>query len=512
MSNSKFAIAIPTMPPVRPVKYNLPRRIEENAFQDLNLTTFEEFCGRLKIKTLDGYKPFNLLCWQQQFAHLILTELADRQATVSVMKSRQVGNTLLTLAIALWLSLTISHHTSLILHLTFADAWNLCRRLRKLVQQLPIKMVTDSLSLLEFPNGSTIYFRSADPETCGRGLENVDFLIVEEQAHQSQLSKTLEITDPMQTHSRCSKLILIGTPNGKRSHYYERLKNIVSEQTINATVEGIRSGTLNPYQQFSQGDNHLILLNWRSIKRFREQANPTFLDRIRQKGKTTEIGILTEYELEFSESETGIFAYSLVQTAIAGEFTETYDPSCDYYLGLDTATTGSDYLVALVGRWDGRKMQIVAMYRSRRKGTDTHLAAISELISHYRIYKIGIEKNGPGTIYAEQLSKKHKNTSIDEISTTSQSKPGLINRVVLGLEREQIQFPDCVIGEELLSYRQYDDGSMGATSGSHDDTTMSLAMLVATSPIANSYRWDQVTQDQNQMSEGAQEILEMYNA
>lgn len=270
--------------------------------------TFPEFCQRIQIKSLEGIQPFTLLDWQQRFSHLIITELAQQKASISVLKSRQVGNTLLTLVIELWLSLTIPQHTSLVLHLTYTDAWNLCRRLRKIIQQLAIPMVTDSLSLLEFPNGSTIYFRSADPETCGRGLENVDFLHIEEQGHQPHLRETLEVISPMRTWSPYSKLVLIGTPNGKQPHYYELLRQVIPENTITQAVEGIRAGTIEPYQVFKCDRKYAILLNWRTIKRFRKEIEPTFLERVQAEENLTDIGILTEYELEFSESESAVFS------------------------------------------------------------------------------------------------------------------------------------------------------------------------------------------------------------
>ncbi|ESA35939.1 terminase-like family [Leptolyngbya sp. Heron Island J] len=469
--------------------------------------TFPEFCQHIKIKSLEGIQPFTLLDWQQRFSDLILTELAQQKASISVMKSRQVGNTLLVLVMELWLSLIIPQHTSLVLHLTYTDAWNLCRRLRKLIKQMNIPMVTDSLSLLEFSNGSTIYFRSADPETCGRGLENVDFLHIEEQGHQPHLKETLEVISPMRTWSPYSKLVLIGTPNGKQPHYYDLLRQVIPENTITQTVEGIRAGVIDPYQVFKSDRKYAILLNWRTIQRFREEIEPTFLERVQAEENLTDIGILTEYELEFSESESAVFSPVLVRSAEidqtpvrqsihTGEvWYQEPDQAAAYYVGGDPnagSLTSGDAAALIVLRQDGDTYKIAYIYRKKSGTSAAHVSRWADAIQAFSPLETRIESNNTGLTWIEQLAALCPTQAIEASKTTESTRPQLITLLTLALERGHLKVPvNSHISRELLSFVVNANGKPEAAQGSNDDVIFALmhALKAANYGQSNEGSW-----------------------
>jgi hypothetical protein len=77
------------------------------------------------------------------------------------------------------------------------------------------------------------------------------------------------------------------------------------------------------------------------------------------------------------------------------------------------------------------------------------------------------------------------NINIDAVKTTAASKPMMINRILLALEKELLILPkDKIVIEEFLSFRQ-SDGKLQAISGKHDDIIMSLAfaLTVINNPI-----------------------------
>jgi hypothetical protein len=452
--------------------------------------TFTEFCQGIKIKTLEGIKPFELLEWQRRFTKLILEDLATEKASISVVKSRQIGNTLLVLALELWLSLTIPQHTTLVLHLTYGDAWNLARRLRKLIKSLGIPLVTDSLSLIEFTNGSTIYFRSSDPETCGRGLENVDFVHVEEQGHQPHLRETLEVISPMRTWSAHSKLILIGTPNGKQLHYYSLLREVIGEGTIATTVEAIRAGEADPYQVFHDGNKYALLINWRTIQRFREERSPSFLERVKSEENLTEVGLLTEYELEFSESESAVFSPLLVRNSEAalepvrashhtGEtWYEEPDESAIYYGGGDPnggSLTSGDAASLVIIRKDGDRYRPAYIYRKKSGTSSAHISRWSDALKAFDPIATAVESNNTGHTWIEQLTALCPSQKIEGSKTTDSTRPALITLLTLALERGHLTLPrDSQISKELLAFIVSATGKPEAAPGSNDDVIFAL--------------------------------------
>ena len=453
--------------------------------------TFPEFAESLEIKSLDGRVPFKLLDWQLRFVQLLLVNLAKTKASLSILKSRQIGNTLLVLAVELWLSLTIQEHTTLCLHRTYQDAHNLCNRLKKLIKQLDIKLVSENLSRLEFPNGSTIYFRSADPETCGRGLESVDFIHVEEQAHLSDLKGTLEVISPMRKWSPYSKLILIGTPNGRTNHYFKLLTDIVEEPTLKHSVVNIRNETIEPYQVFRDGNKFALLINWRTIKRFREESNPTFLERVKSEENLTEMGVLTEYELEVTESESSVFSPIHIKNAEVSikpvqrnmQTGETFylppDEFGVYFAGCDpngAGTSSTSYAAMVILQKIDGKFHLVFEYRKRVGTASSHLSRWADAIGNYEPLRTGFETNNVGNTWLNQICGLCIHHNFDGQKVTETTRPSMISLVQLALEQGDLLIPkSSPLINELLNFVVNESGRMEAAQGFTDDLIFATA-------------------------------------
>ena len=280
--------------------------------------SFVEWCETVKIKTDKGLKPFSLFSWQELFAGLVVGEKALTRRAIALLSSRQTGKTSLVLAIAAYLSQAREQFTIIFVHRTTADAYLLCRRLKRLLPG--VKLKTDSLSLLEFTeSGSMIYFRSANPakkdggENCSRGIEHCDILVVEESGHLENLEQVKGSIAPTMTWSSTGVMIYVGTAGSQQSFYYESLaKSAGSAENLENLLSGIRSGHKEPFQVMDTGTGTVgVVTNWRAIEQFREE--PDFLGRVQGEFDLSDTQMDSEYELIFGSSvDSAVFDFGLV--------------------------------------------------------------------------------------------------------------------------------------------------------------------------------------------------------
>ena len=89
-----------------------------------------------------------------------------------------------------------------------------------------------------------------------------------------------------------------------------------------------------------------------------------------------------------------------------------------------------------------------------------------------------IEKNSMGQVWLEYLSGTNAGCQIEGFSTTASSKPVLIGRLQIALERGVLRIPKGVIVDELLAYRRLENGRLEAGGNAHDDTVVALALAL----------------------------------
>ena len=477
------------VPVLKPVKYNIPAS-SDDAISTLP-GTFPEFCEQVMLMTEGGLAPFSLVPWQLDFSRRILEDLTHQKASLSVMKSRQIGNTLLVLLIELWQCLWNPRFKVLVLDRTERDAHEHARELRIIIKQLNIPLVTDNLSLLQFENGAQMIFRSADPSTCGRGLRSVNIVHVEEQGHQPNLEETLTVTDALRNNAPNSKVILIGTPNGKQMYYYKLLRSVITEAEITRSVEGIRAETIEPYQVFTQnGIDYAFLINWRAMPWLAAKENPGFLEEKRQSGIITETGILVEYELEFSESESAVFSPVLVRSAEVDQpplrqsihtgelWYEEPDSDGIYYAGGDPnggSLTSGDAAALVILRKLDNKLRVAYIYRKKSGTSSAHVSRWSDALKAFDPIESRIESNNTGYTWLEQLAALCPNQCIEASKTTESTRPQLITLLTLALERGDLKTPaNSQISKELLSFVLNANGKPEAAQGANDDVIFAL--------------------------------------
>jgi hypothetical protein len=453
---------------------------------------FFEWCETLKIKTPQGLQPFILFDWQKETAALLLDENGAKGRQIVVLSSRQTGKTSMFLALAGHQAQARPHFTGVIVHKTGTDSGLLARRLKRFLGG--VKPEPDNLSLLGFSNGAFLHFRSSNPnrgeegaEQCGRGLESVDIVVVEESGHTSNLAEVLGVVGPAMTWGNPKLSILIGTAGSKASHYYALLaESAGGEERLEAVLEGIRQGTEKPFQILNrEGPGPIgIISNWRCIPEF--ASEPDFLNRVQAELNLSDSQIASEYEMKFSAAvDSAVFEFGLVIAAQSGHELYKPNPHAVVYIGVDPAGQGKDYAVAIaleIIQENGIEIyQVCDIYRKRTGTSEQHLNAVVELIKEFDPICATIERNGMGQVWLENLSGLGYPCTIEGFATTATSKPVLMGRLQIALERGILRIPKGPIIDELLAYRRTDSGKLEAGGKSHDDCVMALALALHSS-------------------------------
>ena len=422
--------------------------------------------------------------WQVALVDQVMADWGERSSYVFA-KSRQCGASEGVVSLLLWLALVAGSglvpgvergFTALVASRTQADAWLLGRRLRRMVRSLGIDLETDALNLAVFPNGSTIMFRSADPDSVGRGIESINAVFLDEFSFYDEQGRTLEAIAPSMTSVSNSKLFVVSTPNGKGDEFWRLLTTPISEPELEQKFEGIRSETEPPFQIIA-GSPRLILLNWREVY----PGDRGFLERIKTELNLTEATIRQEYEMEFlSGSEDFIFSLPLVRACTRGALEPEPDTRAVYFAGVDVATSSSkasDFTVCcVIRRSGGNSFSVVRLYRRKTGTSQEHLAAIADILESFQPIATTIESNGPGAVWIEGLAGLNLPTTLEGFNTSRPTKESLIARLLLAMERGDIIFPDGPIIQELLSFRRDSTGKLEAANGAHDDAVMALAL------------------------------------
>lgn len=457
--------------------------------QSLVTQSFPEWCQTLSIKTDGGLMPFELFPWQADFADLVLSD-GEAHRTISLLSSRQTGKTSLLLALATYLVLSRRQFTGLLIHRTIEDARNLCRRIKRFLPS-EVRLTTDSLSLLEFADTqSSLHFRSSNPskedgaEQCGRGLESVDLVIVEEASHTANLQKVVGVVAPCTTWSSLGVMVFVGTAGSKESYYYKHLsKSAGGDNALEKILNAIRRGSIQPFQVMrSLGGPIGVVTNWRAIDRFRRDSD--FLKNIQEKLDLTNDQVDSEYELIFGSAvDSAVFEFETVRRAQRTSL-RPYNPpkGSAVFIGIDPAGQGRDFAcaIALHRHTDDegqRKYRVCRLYRKRTGTSDQHLNAITTLIEKLSPALVVVEGNGMGVIWNEKLAGLGVHY-IESFSTTESSKEVLISRIIIALERNVLELPEGPIIEELLSFRRTEKGRLQASSKAHDDTVMALGLAL----------------------------------
>ena len=135
--------------------------------------------------------------------------------------------------------------------------------------------------------------------------------------------------------------------------------------------------------------------------------------------------------------------------------------------------------------WDitSTPYRLVAEYRQNRRSKDSNLIEAICTLEPYEPVCISVESNSGGALYLQEFIKLRGGWNWQGVCTTQSSKFVNTDRLVLLLERDQLELPvGCALAEEMTHFVEFSGDrsrTRGAESGWHDDTVMAAAIAFA---------------------------------
>lgn len=395
----------------------LEKRIEKQLIARNSLNpvprNWEDFVQLCTIRSGGNMVQFTPYPYQK-----LLVSLMKEYNNIIVVKSRQLGTTQAIVSKFLHDTSLNAASSSVCFMRNGDDVGSLSRRIKQMLQGLKSYVVpaNDSVGYIKLKNLGDIYIKNSSREGI-RSLDSITNQLYDESAFIENIEQIYGASSAASAlvGDSVSKLI-VSTPSAKMGWYWSKLSennDCDIEQVCKDVAEGKLWRDIPGFYYFADNvDTLKIVLHWRSHPIYcqidKEYPGGYLAYRMKQDGTDEEV-VLREYDLRFIDSSVAVFTSELVRSSAVGEWEEQQDKEADYYIGVDTATLGSDYCVAIVLKKKDYKYFVVAMYRKRQQTSEYNLYQIGRLIEKYKPTKIGIETTGGvGTLYLENLSKEFK--------------------------------------------------------------------------------------------------------
>lgn len=440
---------------------------------DLKISnTWVNFARKCKIRSGGNVINFNPYDYQIDLVNLML------ERSVCIVKSRQLGISETITCFMLWRACLNPGYLGLVFSKTQTDSSLLARRMKRMIESLGLQTTTENISDIEIKGKGRILFRNSKPDSA-RGIESVCDVFLDELAFLETGKDVYDALAPaMQMVGDKSRVFAVSTPNGKSGFYWDLINSGNGMLDIELLCSQASLGEIKPFKIWvDNGGWGKCLVHWKCHPIY--SANPNFLQDIHEKQKLTWTTIQQEYNLSFQESEVNYFSADIVRKcAIAKEEEESLKDN--FFIGIDTSTTGKDYSVLSVLKVKNGIFSIVDIYRKRHQTSEYHLFHMASLINKYKPVATGIEiTGGTGQVYLESLEKSLPFNKLHAIRTTGDSKPVMLDRLKLLIEQQKfIYLNDSPIIDELLNFKQQ-DGKLEAATGKHDDIIMSVSFALA---------------------------------
>lgn len=292
-----------------------------------------------------------------------------------------------------------------------------------------------------FINNSKIKFRSAGSGNALRGDTN-HFVILDEAAFISE-DVVLDVIKPTQTAAKNPKMLVISTPKGKNWLYEWYKKGLDFTQTYYKSFH------------FTSEDN--------------PYANKTEIEQARQ--DYIDVKFRQEYLGEFVDSAS---VFKNIYECSTQPLLEYPDNNDRYYAGVDIGLVGDATVLSILNRGG----HLVRYFKWDRKDSAEIERMIEDLNRIWKFKKILFESNGIGLPMYQNLSKKL--TNIQDINTSSKSKPRMIERLIYAFENKLIRIindNDLRAQLDAFNFKETGNGPKYFSTGSeHDDMVMSLVI------------------------------------
>lgn len=444
---------------------------------------FEDFCPLVTIRSGSGFQPFQLYDYQRK-----LIDMVQENFSTVVVKTRQLGISETAIAYLVWDAVKNGGTNAVVFSMNQQATSNLAKRARIMIESVPgyAKLVTDSLQILSFSNGSTIFFRNATING-SRGLESIKTVIFDEAEFIPDVGEiyksVLPCTSMLGSEAR---ILIISTPGKESGWYFDRLmSNNSPDKDILLLSQKIRNGEI-PSQFFvDDAGCGKALLHWRDHPIFGKNPE-SYLSEVQERFQIGESALHMEYDLSFEDSSESLFSPKLVRDTCTGSLTKTVHPNADYYIGLDSSGSGKDYTVAIVLQELNNKLSVVDIYRERQQTSEYDLYQLGLLIDKYNPIKVGIETNSMGGVILEQAILDRPGTDFEAIKTTAQSKPLMISRLLMAMEDETLTLPqDKRFIQEFLSFQKVGNKMQAVGGKAYDDIVLATSFAITVSDYSS---------------------------
>jgi len=460
---------------------------QDNPTEDLKPvpSDWESFCNLTRIRSSTGYEYFNPYPYQIR----TVESVASHPMSI-VCKFRQAGMSLTFIAYMLHECLLTPGTNCLILSTNQAATSALASRMREMAESIPeyCKLVTDSLQIIGFSNGSKCYFKNSSLSAC-RGLDSVKIVLFDEFSflHPNDAEELFATVLPVTSMCRDSKIILNSTPNTVSDLYAQKFL-ADNDMDIMELVEAVKRGDKGNQYLTDNAGNAKIILHFRDHPIYGQI--PDYLQSIQKKYGISEAEVQREHNLSFASSSQSVFSPELVRQSTQSKMSraKSLDKTIRYIAGIDpnSSSTGNDYFVMTIFSEDSEgNLKLVDMLRQRHCSSEQNIYDIGTLLNKYDISVCAVEKNNSGSIYIERLSATYPSFRFESVVTSQSSKEAMVSRVHMALESSVLELADDKnIIREFLGFSRIGSKLEAVGKNTHDDIVLSVCMGLTQSRFA----------------------------
>lgn len=371
-----------------------------------------------------------------------------------VKAKRQVGKTTLAEYALLDVSLKNKGLLSVVVEPTFDQARRVYKELVKAVPQGVLTRKNDTNLEIEFGNGSSVIFKSAEQRDNLRGFTVTGLLVVDECAF--ILDEVFDVLLPT-TDVHRAPILLISTPKLKQGFFW---------RYWSAGLEGQKNITSIDFNDYDTS----FLLSDEKLAQYR-----TMMPRAQ---------FTTEYLGLFLESDSVLFTniHDCIGPAGSGK---------DLYLGIDWGSgAGGDYTSVCAFDGDGR-MAFIDYFNDKSTFEQSRYIADVLALRRSSVRYILAEANSIGTpmiaLLKDELEKRGMRDVarlVEPFTTTNAEKVRLVNQLQVALEQRQVTLlDDRGLLTQLAAYEatynpKTNNVSYNAPLGLHDDNCISTMLAL----------------------------------
>jgi hypothetical protein len=441
------------------------------------VSDWPEFARKTWIRTSGTVARFDPYDFQ-----IDLVQAINAAPNTVVNKSRQMGVSETVASYLLCRALTERGFAAVVFSKTQQDASELGRRVRAMANSIAgesFKYLTDSTTQIAFEGRGTLYFLPASPRAA-RGIPSGSVLWLDEAAFLDGAAEIYRGAMPVLSMlGDAAKVIITSTPDTEVDFFGSIWHQGIPSNWYDAVPRGDIDG-LNTELALIKDDWNRIAIHYSQHPVYNK--DPNWAEKTRESRRMTRSAWASEYELSFGSTDTQVYPSDLIRRASRGCWRECGSVGRTYVIGIDPNAGGNDYFTALVLDITQVPYEVVGMYRENGKSTDYSLRHVKNLIEDYIPERVIVEKQAMGAVIAEVLQTVLPDYAIETFNTSRPSKTVATDRILYMLERDELIFPDGIIGGELRAFQHKETGAREAAPGSHDDTVLALAFACSVIP------------------------------